>query len=167
MTLSQIRNVIDIFLRDNKTGEGEELWALLAALRGPDSENEHLKSITTARIRRKLVPLAGNSIAEHVEVASQLEADLGIELPSSFIDWRNMFLSDFPAPSLSFYLHALLSAEGRQQGHFVRHVVRAAIILNMRIYSHRPPSCVRSEDGLTVIGLQPEKKVILYEPKTA
>ena len=51
------------FLNQN-TPESKQLWAILAALRGPDRENMDLKAKTVGRVRFAigLVPGIGNSI---------------------------------------------------------------------------------------------------------
>ena len=47
---------IDTFLARPATAEPGELWDVLTALRGPDSDNEMVKEYTTCPIRRAAFP---------------------------------------------------------------------------------------------------------------
>jgi hypothetical protein len=106
---SLVTEIVDFL---NHSGEAEQLWQILTALRGPDDDNDFIKDHTTARFRYALgLHDTGRAtvIAEPLEVSSD-----ETEGPMGQIDNIRILLSErWPGPGIL-----------RFQGHFLRHFVQ-------------------------------------------
>lgn len=79
MTIEQILTEIDKYLATEPENDARRLWAILAGIRGPDSEDQSLKKGTTVFVRSRAFPLA----------AARTNA-------AGFSTFGMLFKSDFP-----------------------------------------------------------------------
>jgi hypothetical protein len=73
--LKQILNQIDNFLTTADRYQAQDLWSILTALRGPDSDNDQIKYETTAVIRALAFPEAAKTTGQRED--SVYQATLG------------------------------------------------------------------------------------------
>jgi hypothetical protein len=128
-TVLQVLRAIDAWAgerRENGSDDGDRLWAVLSAMRGPDSDDQILKSRTTAVLRDAALHTlaqAGGAIVTSLGPPAMLER---LKLLKNF----NTLEVPADIESISDRIQYRRDEEDRRGGqHFMAHVAVAARLL--------------------------------------